>query len=289
MKRYESSAAIILLVLSVMARQAYGAQPPAEALGWQLAIHSYTFQKFSIFDAIDKTAALGLKYMSISGGVSLDGKARTETTSLTPADQEAIQKRLAAVGIVKLVNMGVVKLTADETQSRTVFAFARKMGIDTLVSEPEPEAMDTVEKLCKEFNIKVAIHNHPKPSRYWNPDTVLAAVKGRSPLLGACADTGHWIRSGLDPLECVKKLEGRVITLHFKDLAENDPKSHDVPWGTGVGKSKALLEELKRQKFKGAFCVEYEHNWENSSPEIAECVKFFNATCAELAAGPSTK
>jgi len=173
-------------------------------------------------------------------------------------------------------------------QSRSVFEFARKMGIDTLVSEPEPEAMDTVEKLCKEFNIKVAIHNHPKPSRYWNPDTVLAAVKGRSPLLGACADTGHWIRSGLDPLECVKKLEGRVITLHFKDLAENDPKSHDVPWGTGVGKSRAVMEELKRQKFRGAFCVEYEHNWENSSPEIAECVKFFNATCAELAAGSAS-
>lgn len=289
MKRHESSVATILLLLSVMVPRAYGAQTPAEALGWQLAIHSYTFQKFSIFDAIDKTAALGLKYMSISGGLSLDGKARTETTSLTPADQETIQKKLAAVGIVKLVNMGVVKLTTNEVQSRSVFEFARKMGIDTLVSEPEPEAMDTVEKLCKEFNIKVAIHNHPKPSRYWNPDTVLAAVNGRSPLLGACADTGHWMRSGLDPLDCLKKLQGRIICLHFKDLAENDPKTHDVPWGTGAGKSKALMEELKRQEFKGAFCVEYEHNWENSSPEIAECVKFFNATCAELAASPSSK
>jgi L-ribulose-5-phosphate 3-epimerase len=147
--------------------------------------------------------------------------------------------------------------------------------------------MDVVEKLAKEFNIKVAIHNHPGPkSFYWQPETVLAAVEGRSPLLGACADVGHWVRSGLDPIECLKKLEGRIICLHFKDLSEKSPKAHDVPWGTGISGVKAMMVELKRQKFKGAFCVEYEHNWENSSPEIAECVKFFNKTCDELAATP---
>ena len=115
-------------------------------------------------------------------------------------------------------------------------------------------------------------------------DTVAAAVKGRSPLLGACADVGHWVRSGLDPVECLKKLEGRVIALHFKDLNERDTKAHDVPWGTGVSNTKGMLVELQRQKFKGAFCVEYETNWENSSPEIAKCVEWFNATCAELVA-----
>ncbi len=201
------------------------------------------------------------------------------------------------------MNIGVVKLPPEEAESRKVFEFAKKMGIDTLVAEPEPAALDTVEKLCKEYNIKVAIHNHPKPSHYWNPDTVLEAVKGRTPLMGACADTGHWLRSGLDPLECLKKLEGRVITLHFKDLVQKTPSRrtqprrrkrrrreakpmHDVPWGTGVGNVKAQMAELKRQGFRGAFGVEYEYNWDNSMPEIAECVKFFNATCAELAKSP---
>ena len=119
----------------------------------------------------------------------------------------------------------------------------------------------------------MAIHNHPKPSQYWNPDTVLEAVKGRTPLMGACADTGHWLRSGLDPVECLKKLDGRVICLHFKDLVIEDPKTqnaapaagkkksaamamHDVPWGIGVGDVKAQMAELKRQHFHGAFCVE---------------------------------
>ena len=141
-----------------------------------------------------------------------------------------------------------------------------------------------VEKLCKEFNIKVAIHEHKKPNRYWDPEFVLAAIKGRGPLMGACADVGHWVRSGLDPVECLKKLDGHVLAVHFKDLAEKDPNTHDVPWGTGVCNCRGLLEELKRQHFHGAICVEYEYNWLHSSPEIAQSVAFFNSACAQLAA-----
>jgi sugar phosphate isomerase/epimerase len=257
----------------------------ADKLGWELAVHSYTFRKFSIFEAIDKTAALGLHYMSISGTVSLDGTNPITTVNLSEKDQQAIKDRLKADGITKLVNMGVVQLPPDEAKSRKVFEFAKNMGIDTLVAEPEPAALDIVEKLCKEYNIKVAIHDHPKGhSIYWNHDFVLAAIKGRTPLMGACADVGHWMRSGLDPLECLKKLDGHVICLHFKDLNEMGMNAHDVPWGTGVGQTKALMEELKRQNFHGAFCVEYEYHWETSQPEIAQCVQFFNQTCDELVA-----
>ncbi len=266
----------------------------ADKLGWKLAVHSYTFNKFSIFDAIDKTAQTGAKYMSVSGGVNLpdNGKLkRVLTPSLSDADFAAIQARMKEKGInPKFVNMGVVKPSADEAKSREIFEGAKRLGIDVLVAEPEakkledlPKVMDVVEKLAKEYNIKVAIHNHPKPSFYWDPEVVLAACKGRSPLIGACADVGHWVRSGLDPIECLKKLEGRIITLHFKDLNQKAPKAHDVPWGTGISNAKGMMQELKRQGFKGAFCIEYEYNWENSVPEITECVKFFNATCAELA------
>ena len=181
-----------------------------------------------------------------------------------------------------------------------MFEFAKKMGIDTLVAEPEPAALDTVEKLCKEYNIKVAIHDHPKPSHYWNPDTVLEAVKGRTPLMGACADTGHWLRSGLDPVECLKKLEGRVICLHFKDLVPEEPKAQDTAASNGEEEEERIQGDARRAlghrrgehqspdgrtqapAFPRRFGVEYEYHWENSMPEIAECVKFFNATCAEL-------
>ena len=293
----------VLVGTSVLAQDAGKTTRAADQLGWHMAIHAYTFRKFSIFECIDKTAALGLKYMSLSGSVSLDGSNSVTTVNLSDKDAKAIQEAAAAKGL-KLVNIGVVKLPPDEAESRKVFEFAKKMGIDTLVAEPVPAALDIVEKLCQEYNIKVGIHNHPKPSPYWNPDTVLEAVKGRTPLMGSCADTGHWLRSGLDPLECLKKLDGRVITLHFKDLVPEEPKAqdtaaatgkkkkkseskamHDVPWGTGVGNIKAQMAELKRQHFHGDFCVEYEYNWDNSMPEIAKCVTFFNATCAELASG----
>ena len=285
MKKLFLLAAVTLLSIGAWAQTPAVATSSADKLGWQLAVHSYTFRKFSIFEAIDKTAALGLHYMSISGNVSLDGTNKVSTIDLSEKDQQAIKDKLQADGITKLVNMGVVQLVPDEAKSRKVFEFAKKFGIDTLVAEPEPAALDTVEKLCKEYNIKVAIHDHPKGhSIYWNPDSVLAAIKGRTPLMGACADVGHWMRSGLDPLECLKKLDGHIICLHFKDLNTMGPNAHDVPWGTGVGQTKALMEELKRQNFHGAFCVEYEYHWETSQPEIAQCVKFFNTTCDELVA-----
>ena len=304
MRKLSLLTAAVLVSTGVLAQDTAEVADPCAKLGWQMAIHAYTFKNFSVYECIDKTAALGLKHMSLSGGLNLGGTNTVRTVQLSDKDAKAIQDAAAAKGL-KLVNIGVVVLPPDEAESRKVFEFAKKMGIDTLVAEPEPAALDTVEKLCKEYNIKVGIHNHPKPSRYWNPDTVLEAVNGRTPLMGACADTGHWLRSGLDPVECLKKLDGRVITLHFKDLVPNEPNAqaqapatgkkkkqseakamHDVPWGTGVGNIKAQMAELKRQHFHGAFCVEYEYHWDNSMPEIAKCVTFFNATCAELAKSP---
>jgi sugar phosphate isomerase/epimerase len=232
-------------------------------------------------EGMDKTAALGLKYMSLPASVRLEGTNQVALVNLSDAQIQSIKQQAQARGLT-LVN-AYVPFSADEARCRKSFEFARKIGIDILVGEPAPEALDTVEKLCKEYNIKVAIHDHPQPSQYWNPQNVLDAIKGRSPLLGACADTGHWIRSGLDPVECLKTLQGHVFCLHFKDLNQKSRKAHDVPWGTGVGQCKAMMEELKRQGFHGAYCVEYEYNWDNSMPDVAQCVKFFNATCAELA------
>ncbi|UJH90148.1 sugar phosphate isomerase/epimerase [Antarcticibacterium sp. 1MA-6-2] len=120
----------------------------------------------------------------------------------------------------------------------------------------------------------MALHNHPEPSTYWNPDTVLEAVKGRENIK-ACADVGHWIRSGMNPVENLKKLEGHIASLHFKDLNEKTKEAHDVPWGTGISDVDSLVEELKRQGFEGVISVEYEHNWDTSLPEIEQSVNYF--------------
>src|SRR3569833_3301490 len=170
----------LLLALSPLLLRAAD-QTPAEKLGWKLAIHSYTFQKFSIFDAIDKSADLGVKYMSISGSAILDGTNRLGTVNLTPAQRESIDKKLKSRGFGNFVNIGVVQLPANEAKSRQVFEFAKAWGIDTLITEPKPNALDTVEKLCKEYNIKVAIHGRPEPAREGEPGAGRAASGGRAP------------------------------------------------------------------------------------------------------------
>ncbi|HEY3861487.1 MAG TPA: sugar phosphate isomerase/epimerase family protein [Verrucomicrobiae bacterium] len=253
----------------------------AAELGWQMAIHARTFKDYTIFECMDKTAELGLKYMSFSAEIKLDKTNSVSVLKLSDEQIQAIKKRAGELGIT-FVN-AYVPLPANEARCRKSFEFARKMGLDILVGEPGPEALDTVEKLCEEYKVKAAIHDHPQPSQYWDPQAVLDAIKGR-PWLGACADTGHWIRSGLDPVECLKTLRGHVFCLHFKDLNAKERKAHDVPWGTGAGQCKAMMEEMKRQGFHGAFCVEYEYHWETSMPEVAQCVKFFNATSVELEA-----
>ncbi|MGZ4972921.1 MAG: sugar phosphate isomerase/epimerase family protein, partial [Limisphaerales bacterium] len=205
----------------------------ADQLGWQLDMHARTLKSYNLFDAMDKTAALGIKYFSLSASVPFEGTTQISVLKLTDAQIKKIKDRAAKDGL-KIVN-AYLQLPADEAECRKGFEFARKMGFDIIVSEPKPDALDIVEKLCKEFNIKVAIHDHPQPSHYWNPQTVLDAIKGRSPLIGACADTGHWVRSGLDPVACLKQLQGHIICLHFKDLNEKKRSAHDSPWGTGVG------------------------------------------------------
>jgi len=246
---------------------------------WRLGIQCWSFNRYTLFEAIDKTEALGLHYLEAYPGQSLSPKEpKIQFGPDMPEKYRKIVKKKLAKADVKLINFGVQGLPNMEAISRKVFEFAKDMGIETIVSEPAAPAMDLVEKLCEEYQINVAIHNHPKPSKYWDPQVVLDACEGRSSRIGACADTGHWLRSGLDPVECLKKLEGRIVSLHFKDIAEG----HDVIWGTGDCDVKAMLEELDRQGFKGVFSVEYEYNWENSVPEIKESAVFFQKVAGEL-------
>jgi sugar phosphate isomerase/epimerase len=201
-----------------------------------------------------------------------------------PSDSRREVKQRLADAEVKLVNFGVCGLPQNEGACRQTFDFAKDMGIETVVSEPPFEAFDMIEKLCEEYEVNVAIHNHPEPSRYWNPDTVLEVCGGRSKRIGACADTGHWMRSGLDPLDAIRKLEGRIISFHFKDLNKYGRQAaHDVVWGTGKADVPAILEEIHRQNLKAVFSIEYEHNWDQSLPEIAQCVKYFDAVAKRWA------
>jgi sugar phosphate isomerase/epimerase len=263
-------------VVSAAADEAAKGAPNAEKLGWRLGCQAWTFNRFTLFEAIDKTAELGLKYIeAFPHGQKLSAtNAAIFGPKLSADDRKEVKKYLADKG-VKLVNMGV------GPYDKEAFEFAKDMGMETLVSEPKFNDFDGIDKLCEEYQINVALHDHPKPSPYWNPDTVLKVCKDRSKRIGACCDTGHWMRSDLVPVDCLKKLEGRIISFHMKDLNEFGLKAQDVPWGTGRGDVKGMLAEVKRQGIKPVFSMEYESKF--TMPELAQCVAYFDKVSAELA------
>lgn len=269
------------LILAMIFSLSLSAKPnKTEKAGWKLGIQTYTFHKFTFQEAMDKAHQLGLKYAEVYYGQPL-GK-DIEGKMDFRMDQ-ATQKKVLAYAKskgVKIIASGVV-VCNDEDEWKELFAFASDMGIELITCEPKYEHLKYVDALANQYKIDVAIHNHPKPSLYWEPRLFLNAVDGLSSRIGACADIGHWKRMGVNPVEALKMYEGRLKALHFKDIKEKEEgenEQHDVIWGTGVCDIESVLNELKRQNFKGLFSVEYEYNWENSVPDIKQCIDYFYKT-----------
>lgn len=271
-----------------MAEEACAGAPNAEALGWRIGCQLWSFNRFSFMEGIEKTASIGLKYAEAFPGqrLSPDLPEDVKFDHNMSEEHRALAVKHLEEKDVKVVAYGVVGIPREEEEARKIFDFAKTMGIEVVVCEPSRTVLDLVEKLADEYELKVAIHNHPKPSMYWNYEKVLEATEGRSPRLGACCDTGHWMRSNLIPLNAIKALEGRIVSFHLKDLGEmGNPGAHDEIWGTGLGNLEEVLAEVKRQNIeKPIFSIEYEHNWDNNVPDIAKCVAFFDEVAAKLAA-----
>lgn len=245
---------------------------------WKFAIQSYTFHEFSLMEALDKCQELGVKYIEVYPGHRLGGKWGDQQfwPSLDDTTQQEILQ-IAKEKDVRIVATGV--FTSDNPADwEQLFSFAKQMQMEYVTCEPPMEMWDKVEALSNEYDIKVAVHNHPKPSTYWHPDSLLKAVSNRSEKLGSCADVGHWNRVGLNQLECLKQLNGRIISYHFKDIIakpEDGSEQHDTIWGTGILDVKAMIDIMREQKFDGYLAIEYEYNWENSVPDIKQCIENF--------------
>jgi sugar phosphate isomerase/epimerase len=247
--------------------------------GFFIGCQAYTFNRYSAFEAIEKTALAGGKVIEFYPGQKLS-KEEPNLTVDQNASPETLQKLKdkLAKHQVRAVNYGVVGIAQDEGDARKLFEFAKALGVRAVTTE-SVDAMDTIEKLVKEYDIMVAFHNHPRQPndpnyKVWDPNYILSVVKDRDPRIGSAADTGHWLRSNLKPLDCLRILKGRIISSHLKDLNQMGPGAHDVPYGTGVADMPALLDELKSQNFTGNISIEYEYNWENSTPEVAQCIGF---------------
>ena len=283
--------------LDVAKIQAAGrkASDAAEKLGWRLGSQAYTLRDRPLIDALDTLQMLGLRYVECYPGqpVSREMKNIKFDQNATPEAIASVRKKLDETGI-KVLSIGVIGIDKDEAKARKLFEFAKSFGMERIVTEAPSSQFDTIQKLAEEYNIDVALHNHPEPNIYGTPEKVLAAVKPEHTRIGSCSDVGHWQRSGVNPVEGLKKLEGKVFESHFKDLGEFGKKSaQDVPWGTGKGNARGMLEECFRQtkegKIGGAFKkmtynIEYEtgHGTELVA-NMAKCIEWFGNTCEELA------
>jgi sugar phosphate isomerase/epimerase len=249
--------------------------------GFKLGVQMWTFKEFSFAEALDKVDSAGIKnieaFIGQKLGGGMEGKYGFEMSKTT---REKLKNLLQKKGI-QVVAMGVIT-PKDKGEWIKTFDLAKDLGISYITSEPIKTQWDLVDSLAGVYGINVAIHDHPKPNAYWSPDSVLAAIQGH-PHIGACADVGHWSRNGLNPVDCLKKLQGHIIGVHFKDIVQFDnPKAGDTVVSKGVIQFEPILAELKRQEFKGMLSIEHESNWYHNLPDVIFTKNYYDSLVQKL-------
>ncbi|WP_165042218.1 sugar phosphate isomerase/epimerase [Dysgonomonas sp. ZJ709] len=265
---------LLLFAVSIVACQHQKKDLESIPPKWKLGIQTYSFHKFPLMEALDKTQQLGLHYSEAYFFQSL-GKNFVDTAYLNFDIDETTKKQLKeefAKRDITLYSFGVAFYETTEEWER-FFAFSKDMGIHTVTCEPKLEHLNFVEQLALKYKIEVAIHNHPAPSLYADPNVLFEALKGRDPIMGVCADIGHWKRTGNDPVKTLERFAGRIKVVHLKDLNE---QLEDTTWGTGILPVKEVLGELKKQNFDGLISVEYENFGDSQLDDILKSLEFYN-------------
>lgn len=268
------------VLLSLRAKGLPVTGPLLTPAGFVIAVQAWSFRHFTLWESIEKTATCGAAAIELFPGQVLGGP--HGKLKLEPGLDDGIYRSILDHGMrhgVAPVSFGVTEIPKDPNQARPIFDMAKMLGLHGLGTE-SLTAIDTIEQLSIDYDLRVGFHNHPKPTALWNPETIWKAVEDRHENLGFCADIGHWASSGLDPLEVVRKIAPRVRSFHLKDRDSATEPGHDRPFGTGVLDLPAILEAALAGGFAGNVSIEYEYNWETSVPEIAQCVGYLRACAA---------
>ncbi len=253
------------------------------AKDWKFGVALWTFHTFNFPESLDKADSAGLIYIEANTFHNTGAELKDSLVGqLSPVGIEKLKAMVSARGL----KLESIYIAGDSTIDswKKEFEIAKGLGANFVTGEPPVKMWDSIDSLAGIYGIKVAIHEHWKGvSQYWNPDTVLLAIQGH-PNFGACADLGHWPKSGIDPLEAVKKLSGHIIGIHLKDIAAfNDPSLRDVPVGTGVVNFPAIFAELKKQHFKGHIYIERDaEDLPSNLPSVIKTVKYYNDQLSKL-------
>ncbi|HLG41181.1 MAG TPA: sugar phosphate isomerase/epimerase [Chitinophagaceae bacterium] len=243
---------------------------------WKFGVALWTFHNVNFPQSLDKVDSAGLKYIEPNTFHSAGPEFNDSMIlQLSPAGIDKLKILIAQKGLI----CESIYIAGDSTVGSWVkqFDIARQFGAKFVTTEPPLNMWDSIDSLAGAYGVKVAIHEHWRGvSHYWNPDTTLMALKGH-PNFAVCADLGHWPKSGIDPLDAVKKLGGHIIGVHFKDIAAyNDPMLKDVPVGTGVVKFPEIFVELKKQNFNGYIYIERDSiEQQGNLPSVVQEIKYY--------------
>jgi inosose dehydratase len=260
-----------------------GASPPQDPApapaDWKLGAQTYTFRNFATERALKEINGLGLRYAEFYEKhipPRADGKQRQAFLALCKEYQ------------VAPIAFGVSTFTKDHDQNRRLFDFGKELGLAFLTASPTPDSFDSLDKLCAEYGIGIAIHPHGpigggRLDRWYCAEAILEAVKDRHPLIGSCLDTGHLIRAAqlgkkLDVPEQVRIMGGRNFGLHLKD--HDNQRKTDVILGKGALDVPALVTALGEVKFCGFISIEYEANADHPTPDVRECLEVWRRATA---------
>ena len=233
---------------------------------FKVGIASYTFRKLTLDDTIKALLRLELKYISIKDF-------HLPLNSSLEERQAAIQK-IKDAGILPL-SCGNITMENDELNIRRVFEYAKDCHIPTIVCSPHPDSMPILDKMVKEFNIKLAIHNHgPEDKRFPSPYDVWKSVGKYDKRIGLCIDVGHTARAKVDPAEAILKCRERLYDLHFKDIDSTEPEGSTIQAGRGVLDLSSIFHALIKIHYPYLLSIEYERSPVDPFPEVAETMGY---------------
>lgn len=259
---------------SVQAAAEAGQAPADPWLGLKVGVASYSFSRLPLDEAIKGIRRVGVSYVSIK-----DAHLPLKSTA---AQRKEVIRKFRDAGITPL-SCGVVGLNDDEASLRNAFEYARGAGIPTIVCKPTRKSLPQLDKLVKEFDIRLAIHNHGPEDKVWpSPLDVWEAVQPFDERIGICIDVGHTARCGVEPVDAIRKCAPRLYDLHFKDLASREGKSKPVVVGRGVLDTKAMLRALLDLKFAHHVGLEYEAEMNDPLPGVAESIGYVRGVLASM-------
>jgi len=240
--------------------------------GFKMGIQSYSLRGFKVTEALGISKKLGLHYWEAYPDHIKVGSVPSYI---------AEQKALLAGSDVKLVAFGVVGFNENETKAREYFDFAKAIGIESLSADPAKNdaTFKLLDKLVEEYGVNIAIHNHGPGASYDKIDDVVKWTKDRHPRIGACVDTGHYLRSKENPVEALERLKDRVFGVHLKDV--KDAKTFKI-LGEGDLDVLGCLKVLQKIKYKYCLALEYEENPQNPVPDLEVCLQNVRAAMAKL-------